>query len=119
MAKTLGLRNDTWDLYVDDYGNIATKDSNNEIAQDVASSVRVWLGECIFDVERGIPYNLPEKHRVSLKDYIQKQALLIDGVNEAVVSFERLEDRKLNVVIYITNENGDKLTIGDRNGKSN
>lgn len=110
--KTLALNSD-WTLYVDDYGNIATKESNDELAQDVASSVRVFLGEMPFDVNRGVSYNTPDDIRFTLKDEIKKQALLINGVEEAVVSFERIEDRKANVIIYITNENGDKLTVGE------
>lgn len=113
MAKTLFLRNDSWDLTLNDYGNIATKESNDELAQDVASSVRVFLGEMPFDVNRGVSYNTPDDIRFTLKDEIKKQALLINGVEEAVVSFERIEDRKANVVIYITNEKGDKLTVGE------
>ena len=113
MTKTLALRNDNWDLYVDDYGNIAIKDSNNELAQDVASSVRVWLGECAFDKNRGIPYNTPDENRFSLKEYIKRQATRIKGIEEAVVSFEKIENRRANVIIYVTNENGDKLTVGE------
>ena len=110
--KTLAL-NSEWTLYVDDYGNIATKSSNDEIAQDVASSVRVWQTECPFDKTRGIPYNTPDENRFSLKEYIRKQAFYINGVEEAVISFEKIENRKANVIIYVTNENGDKLTVGE------
>ena len=111
--KTLALRNDNWDLTIDDFGNIAVKESNNQLAQDVASSVRVFLGEMEFDKNRGVSYNKPEQIRKTIKDDIKKQALLIDGVEEAVVVFEKIEDRKANVVIYVTNENGDKLTVGE------
>ena len=113
MTKTIALRNDNWDMFVDDYGNIAIKESNDEIAQDVASSVMVWQTECPFDKERGIPYNTPDENRFSLKEYIRKQALRIDGVDEAIISFEKIENRKANVIIYVTNENGDKLTVGE------
>lgn len=111
--KTLGLRNDTWDLYVDRYGNIATKESNDQLAQDVASSILVWLGELPFNKTRGVPYNMPEEIRITLTDEIKKQAYLINGVEEAIVSVEKIEDRKANIIVYITNENGDKLTVGE------
>lgn len=113
MAKTLFLRNENWDLTVDDFGNIATKESNDQLAQDVASSVRVFLGEMPFDVNRGVSYNTPDEIRFTLKDDIKHQALLINGIEEAVVSFEKIEDRNANVIIYVTNENGDKLTVGE------
>lgn len=112
--KTLALRNDTWDIYVDDLSNIAMQEGNNQLQQDVASSVRVWLGECPFDTPRGIPYNTPDENRLSLRDYIKKQALLIKGVEEAAISFEKIENRKATVLIYITNENGDKITVGEK-----
>ena len=113
MAKTIALRNDTWDMFIDEYGNIALKEGNSQLAQDVASSVRVFMGEMEFDKNRGVLYNRPEQIRQTLKDDIKKQALLINGVNEAVVVFERIDDRTANVVIYATNENGDKLTVGE------
>ena len=111
--KTLALRNNDWDFYVDGLGNWATKESNEQLAQDVASSCRVFKGEMEFDVERGVEYNEPDKIRSTIKDDIRRQALLIDGIMEAVVSIERIENRKARVVIYVTNENGDKITVGE------
>lgn len=111
--KTLALRNDTWDLMTDDFGNIAVKDSNNQIAQDVASSIMVWKNELPFDKERGVSYNTPDEIRFTLIDDIKKQAYLINGVEEAIVSVESIKDRKANIVVYVTNENGDKITVGE------
>lgn len=111
--KTLALNNSDWDLYVDELGNLATKESDDRLAQDVASSCRVFKGEMEFDITRGVEYNNPDKIRKTIKDEIRKQALIVGGVNEAVVSIEAIENRKAKVVIYVTNENGDKITIGE------
>lgn len=53
---TLRLNTATWDLTVDAYGNIATVGGGYAIAQDVASEVRLFLGELWYDMERGVPY---------------------------------------------------------------
>lgn len=54
--NTLLLDIATWDLMVDTSGNIASVDNPYSIAQDVASEVRVFLGEMWYDVTRGVPY---------------------------------------------------------------
>lgn len=53
---TLRLNTATWDLTVDAYGNIATVGGGYAIAQDVASEVRLFLGELWYDMARGVPY---------------------------------------------------------------
>jgi hypothetical protein len=52
---TLALTSD-WDLYVDLSGNIATATGRAALAQDVASAVRVFLGELWYDTAQGVPY---------------------------------------------------------------
>lgn len=111
--KTLALKNENWDFFVDSLGNWATKESNDQIAQDVASSCRVFKGEMEFDVGRGVEYREPDKIRKTINDDIRRQALLIEGVKEAVVSIESIDNRRASVIIYVTNENGDKITVGE------
>lgn len=53
---TLLLDSVTWDLVTDASGNIAVAHNPYAIAQDVASEVRVFLGEMWYDVNRGVPY---------------------------------------------------------------
>lgn len=53
---TLLLDAGTWDLTVDVSGNIAVARNPYSTAQDVASEVRVFLGELWYDVNRGVPY---------------------------------------------------------------
>lgn len=54
---TLLLDVNTWDLTVDAGGNIAKVDNPYSIAQDVASAVRLFLGELWYDTTRGVPYH--------------------------------------------------------------
>lgn len=110
--KTLAL-NDDWDIYIDDSGNIATKEKNERLAQDVASSVMVWKGECAFDVERGIEFNKMEEHRNTIETEINNQALLVDGVADSYVEMTNFENRTLTPVIHVTNEENETFTIGE------
>lgn len=45
-----------WDLTVDSGGNLAVTTGAYAIAQDVASAVRLFLGELWYDTAQGIPY---------------------------------------------------------------
>ena len=52
---TFGL-NDSLDLEIDSEGNFAIKEGQEQIAQDVSTSVKMYRGEYVFDVNRGVPY---------------------------------------------------------------
>lgn len=111
--KTLKLDNDTWDVGIDDVGNIAVVSGNQRLAQDVASSVRVWKGELPFNTDRGIDYGNPDELMPTLNYEINKQARVIDGVQDSYVVFDKLTDRKLNTTIYLTNESGEEVVVGE------
>ena len=109
---TWALNNDSWDVWVDpDTKGIALKDKAEQIAQDVASSVRVWKGELPMASDRGISYGEPEKLRGSLNFEMREQAKLIDGVDGASVVFNKLEDRVLDVSIYVTTTEGQRIEV--------
>lgn len=110
--KTLALNN-LWDLYIDDFGNIAVKEGNERLAQDVASSVRVFKSEIGFDTSRGVEYNKPDQNRETLNHQMNEQAKLVEGVESSVVIFEELTDRTLKPVIYVTNADGEQISIGE------
>lgn len=56
MASTLLLDAVDWDLVLDADGNIAVADEPYALAQDAASAVRTFAGECYWDTTLGIPY---------------------------------------------------------------
>lgn len=56
MLDTIYLDPVSWDFVLDAGGNIAMASAPYSIAQDVASACRMWLGEYIYDITRGIPY---------------------------------------------------------------
>ncbi|MBO7696953.1 MAG: hypothetical protein J6T10_30350 [Methanobrevibacter sp.] len=109
---TWSLDNKTWDIGVDkDTKNIGLKSGNDRIAQDVASSVRVWLGELPMDEDRGVNYGEPERLRGVLSFEMRKQANLIDGVFDSMVTFNQIKDRELDVTIYVTTDEGETIEV--------
>ena len=54
--KTLLLDQTTWDLVVDASGDIAVASDPYSIAQDAASAIRTFQGECYYDTTLGVPY---------------------------------------------------------------
>jgi hypothetical protein len=54
--KTLLLDQVVWDLVLDASGNIALAAEPYSIAQDVASAVKLFLGELWYDTTKGVPY---------------------------------------------------------------
>ena len=110
--KTWKLDKD-WDVCLDSTNNVATVDGNDRLAQDVASSVRVFKGELPFDVDRGVAYDKPDEVRNTLKSDMNEQALLVDGVKDSIVVFNKLTERLLNATIYITNGEGETITVGE------
>lgn len=84
MANTLPLNIDTWDLELDAAGNLNLTTPDVSIAQDVASAIRTFLGECWYDTTLGMPYfgtilgKLPPSSLIISK--IQQAALTISGV---------------------------------------
>lgn len=107
--KTIGLENN--DIYVDDMNNIGVKDGLNRLAQDVASSVRVFRGELPRDVQRGIDYNDIDGLQETLNHDIIENAKLIEGVSEVSVDYERRENRVLTPTIYVTSEDGEVVEV--------
>lgn len=56
MYDTIYLDPDSWDFALDISGNIAVANAPYSLAQDVASTCRLWFGEYIYDTTQGIPY---------------------------------------------------------------
>lgn len=56
MDATLLLDEASWDLVLDAFGNIAVATEPYSLAQDAASAVRTYLGECYWDTTVGVPW---------------------------------------------------------------
>lgn len=110
MFKTLLLDQDAWDLVLDSSGNIAVASPPYALAQDVASAVKLFLGELYYDTTDGIPYfekilgKLPPSSLVV--EWIRKAALTVPGVVSAQVVIQSLTNRTVSGQIQFTDESG-------------
>lgn len=104
-----------WDLQLDDMGNIATVEGGLQTAQDVATSCRVWKGELIYDIERGVPYAqeiLGQRPNLSLlQSDFENEAKRIEGVASVEVVIDSFDNRKLVPDIRLTLENGEEYNV--------
>ena len=108
--KTLLLDRTVWDLVLDTSGNIALASNPYAIAQDVASAVKLFLGECWYDTTKGIPYfdqvlgHLPPQSVV--KSYVEGAALTVPEVVQAQCTIVSIKDRVLTGQIEVIDTEG-------------
>lgn len=117
---TLLLDADSWDLTVDASGNIAKATNPYSIAQDVASEVRVFLGELWYDTTRGVPYfesilgKLPSPQFMKAK-FIQAGMATPEVASITCYLSGITEDRQLTGQLQII-DNTQRLSIVHMNG---
>jgi hypothetical protein len=56
MMQTILLDTVSWDLVVDNAGNIAVCDQPYALAQDAASACKLFQGELYYDTAQGVSY---------------------------------------------------------------
>lgn len=104
--NTLPLNISTWDVVLDGAGNLNLTDPDMSIAQDVASAVRTFLGECWYNVNLGMPYfqtilgQAPPSSLVQAK--IKGQALTVADVLTVKTLALSLKGRTLTGTIVVT-----------------
>ena len=113
--NTLCLDVSTWDLFADASGNIAMATPPYSTAQDVASAIKTFLGECWFDTTRGIPY-LPNilgaKPPIAIfQAYMVNVALAVPGVLTAQCVINSFVGRKISGQIQFTDNRGVVSTL--------
>lgn len=108
--NTLLLDQSAWDLVLDAYGNIALAGAPYSIAQDVASAVRTFLGECWYDTTQGLPYWAQILGKYPPLSFVRQcviiAALSVPNVVSATVSFTGFQKRVLTGQIQITDTDG-------------
>lgn len=113
--NTLLLDRTVWDLVLDSAGNIARADPPYALAQDVASAVRLFLGELWYDTTKGIPYfeqilgHLPPQSL--LINYIQRAALTVPGVVYAKCVLTEFQGREVKGQIQFIDEAGARNAV--------
>lgn len=108
--KTLLLDRTAWDLVIDSAGNIAVGSPPYALAQDVASAVRLFLGELFYDDSKGVPYFEDILgHRpppALLIAHIEAAALTVPGVVSAQCIIDTFDNRTVTGQIQFIDETG-------------
>jgi hypothetical protein len=108
--NTLLLDRTAWDLVEDAQGNIAMASNPYALAQDVASAIKLFKGECFYDVSRGIPYwqqILGQWPPLAvIRAYVESAALTVPGVVKAQCKIVQTADRTITGQVEITDAAG-------------
>ena len=108
--NTILLDVGTWDLVIDANGNIAMASDPYSLAQDAASAIKTFQGECWFDTTLGVPYlqqilgKLPPLSLVKAK--FVSAALTVPGVTKALCFISSFTNRVVSGQVQVTNETG-------------
>ena len=113
--NTLLLDLTNWDLVLDTSGNIAMASNPYAIAQDVASAVKLFLGELWYDQTKGIPYwqqilgkNPPA---AIYKAAVEKAALTVPEVVKAQCIGLALNGREFTGTIEVIDLTGNSQNV--------
>lgn len=112
---TLLLDQTAWDLVLDASGNIAVASAPYALAQDAATAVRTFLGECWYDTTLGLPYTTrilgqsPIPYAL-IKAQCVAAAMTVPGVVSAQMFITSTSGRELQGQLQITDNSG--VTLG-------
>lgn len=108
--RTMLLDRSVWDCVLDVSGNWASATQPYQIAQDVASAVKLFKGECWYDVTKGIPYwqeILGQWPPLSLiRTYVESAALTVPEVVKAKCTILSTTDRIITGQVEVTDAAG-------------
>jgi hypothetical protein len=113
--KTALLDITEWDLVLDAAGNLAIATAPYQYAQDVASALKLFLGELWYDTSKGIPYftdvlghNPPITYFQAL---MEGAALTVPGVLTATCTITELANRTVTGEVRFTTVTGETGTV--------
>lgn len=112
--STLLLDQGAWDLCLDANGNIAVAQPPYALAQDVASAIRTFLGECWYDTSLGVPYrnilgkNPPISYLIA---QMEAAALTVPGVVSASCTIQSVKGRTVTGQVAFTDSSGATQTV--------
>jgi hypothetical protein len=108
--QSMLLDQTAWDCVLDINGNWAVANAPYSIAQDVASAVRTFIGECWYDTSQGIPYwtnILGFRPPLSyFRQQIINAAMSVPNVVSAKVTFDGFSGRQLTGQVQIIDTDG-------------
>lgn len=114
--NTLLLDTVAWDLCLDASGNIAMATQPYSLAQDVASAVRLFLGELYYDATKGVPYFQQVLGKTPslalLKTLIVNAALTVPNVVSAQVFIASFSARSVTGQVQFVDTEGTTTEVG-------
>jgi len=115
LYNTILLDATAWDLILDSNANIALASPPYAVAQDVASAIRLFLGELWYDSTKGVPYwqdilGFPPSLS-QLAQYLNRAALTVPGVVTANTVVTGFSDRKVTGQVQFTTTDGTSTTV--------
>jgi hypothetical protein len=114
-VNTLLLDRDSWDLCLDTSGNIALASDPYSIAQDVASALRLFLGELWYAKSLGVPYfsDILGKRPPSqlMKAEFTKAALRVPETVSAICYLSSLTKRDLHGQVQVKATSGKTIIV--------
>lgn len=117
MASTLLLNPATWDLTLDADGNIATADEPYSLAQDAASAIMTYLGECYWDTTVGVPWLtqiLGQRPSLALlKQQLVDAALTVPDVASAQVFISGFSNRQVSGQVQVISANTGQIAAAN------
>lgn len=110
MASTLLLDTLTGDLVVDASGNVAVASEPYALAQDAASAIKTFLGECYWDTTVGLPWLTQILNQrpsfALLKEQLVAAAETVPDVASAKVFITALAGRLVSGQVQVTSVTG-------------
>lgn len=118
MAATLALDPSTWDLTLDGAGNIALALDPDSLAQDAASAIKTFLGECYWDTTVGVPYMTQILGKspptiALLKEQFVGAALTVPGVAAAQCFITSLSGRSVSGQVQVVGASSGKTSAAN------
>ncbi|SIO72592.1 hypothetical protein SAMN05444172_9046 [Burkholderia sp. GAS332] len=103
------LDGSAWDLRLEANGDIACATEPYQIAQDVASAIRTFRGECWYQTSLGLPYWQNILGAPPLASFIQSEivqaALTVPSATAATVMSLVFDDRQMSGTVEVADAN--------------
>ena len=111
ITTSLYLDPDSWDIALDEKGNIATVGNPYACAQDVATACSTFRGECIYNTNAGLPYRQSilgfNPGTGMIQNWLQKEALRLPYIAQAAATIVQDNgERSASGVIVTVDTNG-------------
>ena len=110
--NTILLNPTSWDMLLDSNGNIAMASNPYAIAQDVASAIKLFLGELYYNTGKGIPYfaeilsKSPNTAAPILAAQVEQAALTVPEVVSAKCTQLYFDNQVLSGVVEVIDTTG-------------